>query len=546
MQKFDFSKVEEFLEDFLNKSKKKEWTSAEIFDHLVAKNGGTLPPDKNQLDQSILEYFKTQNLYFVIPGEKGGLSLFRARKSFFAGSQFLIRPSSEELKEGILLFGARFVPFASEEVFCDEYILTSAKNKKEKKKIISISFSEIAKSYMLLGRSEAIDTLVAEDDANYQAIRNASKLERARVNVTVADLKEFYAKNEFRQGDSILVTVKDWEKGAFHLEKAPGNEDPKEVTKFLDALENGLKEAYTLFGDYQPMAEQLAYSWNFAAKEGFDLRKNPVFALDDYPSMMVEITINREEAEWYFMPLEENPSEITPLFREEEKKEPHTDTSCSCGHSHGHTHPHKEGEECSCHSHGENEEDHGIPHLPPEGFSASSGKMDSLESILEDIKSPVTPLELFAMIQDELSNGGDNFEVFYGRSNDQFAFQFSDDAQEAAFLNFLEEAWEDAVEHFHMAHEETKRPLRSRLLALTSRQREESEMLLAKYKNALSDKIKLRAGRLHENTLATLGVILGDMELTEDENYEQLELRVGDLEDAWEEFVEEAANSQDA
>lgn len=534
MQKFEFSRVEGLLDSFVEKSRKKEWTSSEVFDFLVKENGGSLPPEKAQLDRMILEYFKAQNSYFAMPEEGKGVSLFRPRKSFFANSLFRIRPTHEELQEGILLFGARFAPFVSEEIFCDEYILTSGRSKKEKQKVITTTFSAIAKAYLLLGRSEAIDTLVAEDDENYHAIRNASRLERAKVKVTVADLKDFYAKNEFRQGDEILVTVKDWEKGAFHLEKAPASPDGKEVTKFLTALEDGLKSAFSLFGEYQPMAEQLAYAWNFAANGNFDLRKNPVFAMEEYPSMMVEITINREEAEWYFMPLEENPSEITPLFREEEKTS--GGEKCSCGHHHDHK---KEGN-CSCghhHDHEESEEASSSP-LPPEGFSASSGKMDSLESILEDIKSPVTPLELFAMIQDELSNGGDSFEVFYERTNGMLSFQFSDDAQEAAFLNFLEEAWEDAVEHFHMAHEETKRPVRSRLLALTARQREESEMLLLKYKNALPEKVKLQAGRLHESTLATLGLILGDMELPQDENYEELELRIEDLEDAWEEFME--------
>ena len=237
MQKFDFSGVEELLEAYIEKSRKKEWTSSEIFDYLVKENGGALPSDKNQLDNMVLEFFKEQNEYFAIPGKGGELSLFRPRKNFFGGSQFRIRPTHEELQEGILLFGARFAPFVSEEIFSDEYILTTGKGKKEKKKVITTTFSAIAKAYLLLGRSEAIDTLVAEDDENYTAIRNASRLERAKVKITVADLRDFYAKNDFRQGDEILVTVKDWEKGSFFLEKAPGNPDGKEVTKFLSALE---------------------------------------------------------------------------------------------------------------------------------------------------------------------------------------------------------------------------------------------------------------------------------------------------------------------
>ena len=49
----------------------------------------------------------------------------------------------------------------------------------------------------------------------------------------------------------------------------------------------------------------------------------------------------------------------------------------------------------------------------------------------------------------------------------------------------------------------------------------------------------------HAQILNTLGLLNADSELPEGEEYDMLELRVGDIEDAWENFVEDQEKTRD-
>lgn len=46
------------------------------------------------------------------------------RAPFFKGTKIKILPSRLEIKDGVLLYGARFAPFCSDELFADEYLLS--------------------------------------------------------------------------------------------------------------------------------------------------------------------------------------------------------------------------------------------------------------------------------------------------------------------------------------------------------------------------------------------------------------------------------------
>ena len=118
--------------------------------------------------------------------------------------------------------------------------------------------------------------------------------------------------------------------------------------------------------------------------------------------------------------------------------------------------------------------------------------------------------------------------------------QFADDAQEAAFWNFAEECWEEASEHFDPVIEQTKTPLRTRLLELNTRRLEFARTLVERYENSkIPKKLVDRMKDFHSKLLNTLGLLNADRSLPEGEEYEQLELRVGDLEDAWDDIEEQ-------
>ena len=87
--------------------------------------------------------------------------------------------------------------------------------------------------------------------------------------------------------------------------------------------------------------------------------------------------------------------------------------------------------------------------------------------------------------------------------------------------------------------EEAKTPLRTRLLELNVRRLELARTLVERYeKSKIPKKIVDQMKDFHARILNTLGLLNADRALPEGEEYEQLELRVGDLEDAWDALEE--------
>ena len=460
------------------------------------------------------------------------------------------------------------MPFVSPEIFSDGYELTEkgVQGKIFRTKRISGTFATYCRPYLLLGKSETLDTLTAESSKNYEEMRSVKSLDRANVTITAYDLKEFYEKHSFKTGDAILVKILDWECGKFELEYSPaaaaGSDEEKE--KFLTVFEDSIAETFKIFGEYQPPCDQIAYAYFFAAENtSFDLRKHPVLSLDEYPSRMRDIAVNRDDAEWFLMPVDSDDyeySNVDDSFEQPEEEcscghdhhHHHEDGECSCGHDHHH---HHEDGKCHCHGHRKTahsgikaelteeekeelyaHEEGAVDPRIPRHFSLSKGRMDSLEGILDDIHSPVPYVEIYAMMLDDLANGGESFQAFYTNLREEMGAEFVDEAQETAFLNFLEEVWEDALERFNPVHENTKMSLRNRLLLLTSSHREYSRELLHRYKGQVPKELVLKMKSIHGRLMETLGIINMDASLPEGEEFEQLELRIGDLEDEWDDL----------
>lgn len=548
MKYFDFDTAwEELFEEGLPES----FTFGELFDKMVEFNHGVLPEEKDTVLDRIAESLLGTDEYFLKGMGDTGYAV--SRRSFFKGTLFKILPDASEIRKGILLCGARFVPFVSPEIFADEYeLVTSEKGAKPfRTKTCTGLFADYCKPYLLLGKSETLDTLVAECDENYEEIRSVKSLDRAKVKISAYDIGAFYRKHDFRIGDGIIVKVLDWESGKFSLEYCPGAKLPGEEDKekFLTSFEDGIAETFKIFGEYQPPCDQIAYAYFFASGNTFDLRKTPALSLDEYPARMRDIAVNRDDAEWFLMPVESDDYEYSNVDESFEQPE----EECSCGHHHHHHH-HEDGEECSCHDHhhgysgiktelSEEEKEELYAHEEgvadpriPRHFSLSKGRMDSLEGILDDIHSPVPYVEIYGMLLDFLANGGEDFKAFFEILSGEMGTEFVDEAQEAAFLNFLEEVWEDAVERFNPVHENTKMTLRSRVLALTASHRAFASELLHKYKGKVPKEIILEMKSIHGRLMDTLGVINADTSLPEGEEYEQLELRIGDLEDEWDDL----------
>ena len=469
-----------------------------------------------------------RDIELILEGHTGlfyraGDELCFNRRAFFKGTKFKILPSALEIREGLLFYGARFAPFCSEEVFADGYDITDAgSEKKFQPRFCPVLFGQVAKLFQMLGRSTMIDCIVADDPGNYDILLKTPTAEKALVKLTAFDFGAFYREHHFSEGDAVIMTVRDWATGTFSAEYAPLDSLPEqeELSAWISDFEEGLIQAYEEHGEYLEIPDQIAHAYLYAFRQEHDLRQRPSISLEEYPALMRDISIRRDGPEWTLVPVDE--PAVSGGYDDYQPEDEHDhDHECSCGHDHDHEHEHG-------------------GKLTAEDFSASSARTDTLENMLEDLSAPLDYMEIYAMIQDDLANGQESAEEFVRKLVDFMGIRFADDGQEAAFSNFVEECWEEASEHFDPVIEQTKTPLRTRLLELNSRRLELARTLVDRYsKSKIPKKLVDRMKDFHARILNTLGLLNADRSLPEGEEYEQLELRVGDIEDAWDEFEEQ-------
>ena len=519
--------LEDLLSAFLETRAEAETFEVAELNSFMAANGPGNALDESgrkRLNRDIELLLEGNNSLFYRAGEERCCN----RSVFFKGAQFKIRPSALEIKEGLLFYGARFAPFCSEEVFADSYELTcEGSDRRCPPKSCPVQIGQVAGIFQMLGRSTMIDCIVADDADNYRILQNTVSVERAQVKLTAFDFAAFYREHHFAEGDAVIVTVRNWRTGSFSVKYVPAADLPgqEELSAWISDFEEGLIQAYEDYGEYLEIPDQIAHAYLCAFRQGHDLRQRPFLSLEEYPALMRDIAIRRDGPEWTLVPVDE-PS-VSGGYGDWHDEDEHDEAE----HDHGHN--------CSCGQHHHHDGPENGKPLAAEDFSASSGRIDSLDHLLEDLSAPLDYTEIYAMIQDDLANGQESAGEFVRKLIDFMGIHFVDDAQEAAFYNFIEECWEDAFERFDPVIEQTKTPLRTRLLELNARRLELARTLVERYeKSKIPKKLVDQMKDFHSRILHTLGLLNADRSLPEGAEYEQLELRVGDIEDAWDEFEE--------
>ncbi|WP_372369756.1 plasmid pRiA4b ORF-3 family protein [Candidatus Uabimicrobium sp. HlEnr_7] len=200
--------------------------------------------------------------------------LYVPRSYFFKNTQFLIKPTTEEIREGILYPGHRFIPFCHWEVFPTACQLRLGRRKL---KTIQVKkrFQDILIYHTLLGKENIISYLLVDHEDNGEILSKPNiMIEDALLNVF--DMKDFFASHNFEEGDSILVTVKDWVQGKYTIEyKKTINSDldyhnnkKQWIKNFEDKMLDTFKDEGTLTSIY----EQLAIAF---FKSGKEILKKP-------------------------------------------------------------------------------------------------------------------------------------------------------------------------------------------------------------------------------------------------------------------------------
>ncbi len=452
---------------------------------------------------------------------------------FFRDMEFRVVPTAAELEKAVLFPGAAFIPFVTDELFSDEFTLTDEDGESVPVIEVSAKFSEIVPAFFMLGNSGIVDYLSAESEENRQLLRGAKNPETLTMRLSAFDFSGFYRKHSFTDGDALIITVQDWAKAKFsvRIQKESAPEDAKR--SFVHDFEQALLRVCEAERDYVEIPQQIAEAYLFAFEDGHDLRHRPDLSLEEYRLRMNEIGIRRDGGEWLLVPADDLDTPGT--FEQSLLKKRAEEDAAMTAHEHTHCHDH----DCHCHEH-KHEHESGKPErtldpdLDVKNFSISTGTLESIDAILEELNAPVNSIELAAMIYDALSNGEEYFEGFFSRLRASMELKFADDAQETAFINFLEENWEICKEYFSPAEDAVRAPLRTRLLDLT-RSRIEYSVALLERKTPPPENIVRKLAAIHRDILDTLSLLNSDSRL--EDQYDQLELRIGDIEDAWDDFT---------
>lgn len=444
--KFSSRYIEEAVDNYLLEAE----VSFKLED-IVKSVSETLAADESDISdikQEVESLLKEYHLFFDVDKRR-----YITQSAFFEKAQFCVTPSEYEISNGFLVPGHRFAPFTCESVFPSEVeINLTGESKPIATRDEKCAIHDAASLHTLLGSEEMFHYFIADHQENHKII--AAGNPEADLLLTVFDLKKFYEDNSFTAGDAIIFTVEDWDNGIFSFKyksKAERLDDAK--SKWAESFEKALGYVFEDKGYYTTIPQQLALAFFIARDDIFD---NPAMSIDEFVAESGNIEIIMVGGQ-------------TVLWSRDEPVETESEDS----------------------------------YIPDQGVMVSQGEIDSIDALLKDIGCGITPVELDSLMYNELFQGGESLEPVIDRVLYFKDGSFSDDAQEAIFLNYLEERWEELLEVYRRDSDQDKGVVRRRILQfLDERLRFFLELGDAK------DKIQVELNEALDNSVENLCNIL--------------------------------------
>ena len=343
------------------------------------------------------------------------------RQEFFRSSQFLITPSAWEIGEGILLPGHRFAPFCYTEIFPSEITLFDD-HAALITRDVTMRIEEAADYCSLLGAESMYDFLVAEHQQNAARLRNGARNGEAPVILSAFDCSAYYRKNAIKPGDAVLVTIEDWHAGVFKFSGVIPAEQRKSdaVLDWMRQLDEALAVVIEKYDFYLQIPEQFARALFL---DGHSVLKQPQLSLDEYAQRSDRVEIGYMSGD-------------TALVLKDELPEENYEAEL------------------------------------PDEVMVSQGQINSLEEILKQAGCLLKMPEIEAFMLDQFHRQITDFETFYQRCLGTERLNFADEAQEAYFMNYLEDWWENRQSTYDRFGDEIKAPIRAHVLELVQDRRD--------------------------------------------------------------------------
>ncbi len=384
---------------------------------------------------------------------------FMLKEHFFRGQRFVVTPTDDEIEEGILFYGHRFAVYCAPEVFPSDAVLESADGAEIVQKEYTARLDKIFSYYMLLGSEQIFDCLIAEHPDNIKLRQSAAPSES--ITVAAADMADFYREHQFSSGDALLCEVTDYSRGIFRIEYLSGSERrSRDAVNWQQSFEAGLGEVIDEFRDYLEIPEQLKWAYfrselpeaGALSMEEF-VRRTEAFSLDCSGEYTVLSRCGQDDG-FDFDPAGGEIDFGTAAQHCCGGAEEHHGDNCTCGECSA-----EDGEE-------ETETDAGDFGIVPDGFGISRGETSDIQAMLTEAGSPLSPVEIDSYIMDMAYARELDFEQFYARVFGRDGLNFADEAQEAVFMNYIEDRYEQLTGGYQRYEDESKAPLRQLILEL--------------------------------------------------------------------------------
>jgi hypothetical protein len=340
--------------------------------------------------------------------------VFFPRQGYFRGARFLVAPTREEIEEGILIPGHRFLPFSSHEILPWHCTLTDPRGRPVETRRVRKKIEDLLIYYTLFGLKNLPMILARDDEANIEALQE-SDIYGGSALITVYDMAGVYRELGFGPEDALVISVEDWQRGALRFEHLSARKrlgsDSKEEEWTL-RLEAGFELAFGALGFPADMEEVIAYAFFYAGQE---LLAHPRLHLGGFLEKTEKVSLVTVGTD-------------TCLWRK-----------------------------------GENPERVITSRGPLEG---PRGDDDCLEAILNDLGISLSPEEIEAYMRDELFGRGADLGRVLDRCLLGRQIEFYDRGQEKAFYRFVHELWEEIHAGYQSGTDQTAGKLRHRALQI--------------------------------------------------------------------------------
>ncbi len=208
-----------------------------------------------------------------------GSNSYTHRSVFFRNFSFLVSPSPLEIKKGILIPGHRFIGVTDPHLLPWKITVQIDEATPAAHKTFKTSIPEILPFYTLFERRK-IFSLLMKDKSKNSALLEGGGYDDVRI--TVLNMKDFYSQHSFKEGDSVEITVEDWEEGrcfcTFLSNRERKTRKKEDRNRGVNRLDRTLMEDFEQYGPL-PAGDQLAHAY-FSAGESAG--QAPYISLETY------------------------------------------------------------------------------------------------------------------------------------------------------------------------------------------------------------------------------------------------------------------------